>query len=138
MGSAGDGTEDLILDAMFGDDRAPNMPDTIYFALYTTTPADTGGGTEVSTSGTDYTRVGYDNDNTTWDPASGSQKTNAVDIQFPEAAAVWGAITHWAIHTVGTAGLGEPMVWGALASPVSVTTGVTPRFVAGAFVVYAD
>lgn len=139
MGSAGDTTEDLILDAMFGDGRAANMPDTIYFALYTVTPGDTGGGTEVSgASVTAYARVSMPNDDTTWDAAAGGEKRNLAEITWDTATDDWGTIVAWAIHTTATVGMGEPVVWGALDAPTPITSGATARFVTNGLVIYAD
>ena len=46
--------ETEVLDHVFGG-NAYTAPTTLYFALFTAAPSDTGGGTEVS--GTNYTRV---------------------------------------------------------------------------------
>ncbi len=138
MGSAGDTAETLILDAMFGSGKASNMPATLYFALFTTTPSDAGVGTEVGASATAYARVGYTNNNTTWAAATVGTKTNAIDIVFPAATASWGTIAYWGAFTVSTVGLGVPFVWGALSTPTLITTGMTPKFLAGDLVISAD
>ena len=65
-------------------------PLTSYVALYTTTPTKAGGGVEVS--GGSYSRQIC-----VWTaPVSGSS-TNAADLFFPVATALWGTVTSFAL-----------------------------------------
>ena len=71
-------------------------PATLWVALFTATPSDAGGGTEVS--GTAYVRRQF-----TFNIASGVA-TNAATIEWPAAGASWGTITHWAIFDASLGG----------------------------------
>ena len=55
MAGFSDYLEDKVLDHVFGG-TAYTAPATLYVALYTVAPDDTGGGTEVTTTGTAYAR----------------------------------------------------------------------------------
>ena len=127
--------ENKHLDAMLGSGYASSIfPATVYIALFTATPNDTGGGTEVS--GGSYARVAVVNNGTNWPAASGGQKSNGAAITFPTATAGWGNCTHWGFYDASTAGtLGH---YGALTSALNVLSGMTPTFPIGALVLTAD
>lgn len=122
--SATNAAENILLDAMFGDARCAAVSSTLQFALYTATPGEAGGGTEVS--GNNYARVAVSNDNTMWPVASGGVKANGAQIVFPTATGSWGTVTHWAIFDGGTM-----LVYGALASAVLPVAGNAPFFAVG-------
>lgn len=122
--SATNAAENILLDAMFGNGRCAAVSSTLQFALFTATPGETGGGTEVS--GGSYARVTYSNDNTMWPAASGGVKANGSQIVFPTATGSWGTVTHWAIFDGATM-----LVYGALASAVLPVSGNAPFFAAG-------
>lgn len=72
---------------------------TLTVKLYTSSPSDSGGGTEVSGGG--YVAATLTNNTVNFPQSltSGSPtKTNGTVIQFPVATASWGTITHWAIY----------------------------------------
>lgn len=129
--SATNYAENIILDALFGDDRCAAVSNTIQFALYTATPGETGGGTEVS--GNNYARASYANTNTTWAAASSGVKSNAVQIVFPTATGSWGTVTHWAIFDGS-----NMLVYGALASSVLPVSGNAPFFAPGDIQITCD
>lgn len=102
------------------------MPSGCYLALFTATPSDAGGGTEVSTSGTAYARV---QTNTSWaTAASGAISTNA-DIEFSEATASWGTITQIGLFDASTSG--NLLWWGDLSASKAVGTGDVFKITAG-------
>jgi hypothetical protein len=89
-----------MLDAVNG--RATQTAQTTYLALFTATPNDTGGGTEVTTAGSN----GYGRQSVTWgapsgDPASAAN-TNA--ITFGPFTSDLGNVTHLALFDASTAG----------------------------------
>jgi hypothetical protein len=68
----------LVLDQWFGKNATPTIPTTYYIALYTTTPGlGNSGGTEVSTTGTGYSRLAITNNTTNFSAAVSRNKQNA-------------------------------------------------------------
>jgi hypothetical protein len=90
-------------------------------ALYTVTPDDTGGGTEVT--GGSYARTAI-----TWGtPASGAV-SNSADITFPTASASWGTVVALAIwDTSGT----NMLAWGPLTANKTVGNGDVFKILTG-------
>jgi len=82
---------------------------TVYVALYTDDPTDADVGTEVSGNGYARARV-YPNGGGS--PAfalavtdgDGKMVANADDVEFPEATAPWGTITHFGLRDAETGG----------------------------------
>ena len=72
--------ETEILDHVFGG-NAYTAPSTLYLALYTAAPGETGGGTECS--GTDYART------TVTFTVSGNEATNSAAVEFATAGNNW-------------------------------------------------
>jgi hypothetical protein len=106
-------------------------PTTIYVALYTAAPGETGGGTEVS--GGSYARVQRDPLDANWTAASSTDglTDNAADLTFPTPSANWGTVTHFAILDASTSG--NMWIYGALAQSKTVNNGdPAPKFLAGA------
>lgn len=126
MGSFSDFLELELLDHVLGN-AAYTAPATVYVALYTVTPSDTGGGTEVS--GGSYARVAVTNNATNWPAASGGSKSNGTTITFTTATASWGECVAWGILDAAT--LGNLLIWGALTVPKTVGSGDTAEFAAG-------
>ena len=103
----------------------------LWVALYTATPSDSGGGTEVS--GGSYARVRLDPADANWTGASATDglTDNAVAITFPAPTANWGVITSFGIHDHPTAG--NLLVWGALTTNKTVNSGdPAPSYAVGA------
>ncbi|MGW8178496.1 MAG: phage tail fiber protein [bacterium] len=136
MGSATSYFENLCLDAILGDNKGASMPATVYVALFTTTPDDGGGGTEVSTTGTGYARVAVTNNSTNWPAAAGGIKSNGTTVTFPTATDSWGNIQWVAIYDAATAG--NMLLWGETSSTITPVTGNTPFFSAGGFAITCD
>lgn len=72
-------------------------PSTVYVGLFTTDPTDAGTGTEVS--GGSYARQSV----TFAAPSDGVSASNAA-VEFPQATASWGTITHIGILDALTSG----------------------------------
>lgn len=87
--------ETEILDHVFGG-NAYTAPATLYLGLYTATPSDTGGGTEVS--GGAYARQ------SSAFTVTGDTASNTAAVEFPTATASWGTITQIGVFDASTAG----------------------------------
>ena len=74
-----------ILDHVFSG-NAFTAPSNYYVALYTVAPSASGGGTEVSASGTGYVR------RTATFTTSATQSTNQSAVEFPTATAAYGNV----------------------------------------------
>lgn len=137
MGSAGDNAENWILDAILGDNHTTDFPSTVYMALYTASPTDGGGGTEVGTTGTNYARVAVTNNSTNFPAASGSQKSNGAIIQFNDATGDWGVIVAWGLMSASS-GAATPVLYGDLDTPKTISSGMAPFFNIGDLVIGCD
>lgn len=128
--------ENLILDAILGDDHGANIPATVYVGLFTSQPDDGGAGDEVPTSGTGYSRVSVTNNSTNWPIATDGQKSNGVKIQFPLAVSSWGDITHFGIFD--DAEDGNLLVYGEVATPTTPDVGNAPFFAVASLFITCD
>lgn len=124
--SKSDYLENALLDHHLGGPDY-TRPATVYVSLFTVTPSDSGGGTEVT--GGSYARVSVTNNATNWPAASGGAKSNGADITFPTATASWGTIVAFGIHDASTAG--NLLRWGAVTPNKVIDTGDTARFPTG-------
>ena len=125
-GSKSNGLENALLDHVLGGgDYA--RPATVYVALYTTAPSDSGGGVEVS--GGSYARKSVTNNSTNWPAASGGAKSNGTAITFVTATASWGEVTAWGLFDDPSAG--NLLYWGDLAVFKTVGSGDTATFAVG-------
>jgi hypothetical protein len=108
-------------------------PTAIYVGLYTVTPSDAGGGTEVT--GGSYARAVSGTSaplDANWTAASATDgiTTNAVDITFPAPTANWGNVVAFGIFDALTTG--NLLIWGPLATPKTINNGdPAPKFLAG-------
>lgn len=120
-------------------------PGNMYVGLFTATPSDTGGGTEVS--GGSYARVSVSKGDSSWTgthgtvsgASSGTNGTvgNAGAITFPAPTGNWGSITHFGLFDASSGG--NLLIWGALTTPKTVNNGdPAPLFDVGALTVQID
>lgn len=100
---------------------------TLYYALFTAAPSDTGGGTEVT--GGAYAREAKTNNVTEFPAASGGSKSNGTDVDFGTATADWGVVTHMAL--IDAAAAGNYYFWGALDTSRDVKDGDSFKFATG-------
>ena len=124
MGSFSDYLEDELLDHVFG--KGSFAPPTIYVALSTADPLDSGSGL-AEPSGNGYARV--QTTGTDWNAASGGAIDNANAITFNEATGSWGTITHFVLMDAASGG--NLLVHGALSTSKSISSGDTVKFAAG-------
>ncbi len=122
-------------------------PTSLYIALLTAAPSDTGGGTEVS--GGAYARVTYASSLANWagtqsagsataSTGTGGQTSNNNPITFPTpSGANWGVVSHFGIYDA-TSG-GNLLYWGALTTSKTINNGDSaPLFAAGALTITVD
>jgi|TARA_R110000803_G_scaffold208456_1_gene277137 hypothetical protein len=112
--------ETEILDHVFGG-AAYTAPSNVYLGLYTATPNDAGGGTELSGSG--YARQAMAMS------VSGNTATNSAAEEFATATGSWGTITH--VGVFDAASSGNLMAYGALSASKAIATGDVFRIPAG-------
>ena len=133
-GAASDYLETRLLDHALGTTTF-TKPTTVYVALFTADPTDTGAFTnEVATSGS----TAYARQTVTWAAAaSGSASSNAT-ITFPTATANWGTITHLAIVDNATRGSGNVLFYGPVTTSKVIETGDTFQITSGNLTVSLD
>lgn len=146
-GALTDYAENAIADHVFrGTAYSATSPVNYYASLETSACSDAASGTEVSTSGTAYSRQTLARATATWNGTHGNTTgassgtsgtvTNASTITFSPATADWGTVSHWEIKDASTAG--NAIVCAALTSSRTITTGSTPAFAAGALTIQVD
>jgi hypothetical protein len=118
--SFSDYLETKVLDHVFGG-TSYTAPSTLYVALFTAAPSDSGGGTEVS--GGAYARQ------TIAFTTSGDTTSNNAAIEFPTATANYGTVTHVGIYDASSAG--NLMAWASLTSSKTIETGDVFRIPSG-------
>lgn len=138
MGRLSDTHANNILDLAFS--KATNgFPATLYVALSSTTPTNTGTNvTEPTIGSLGYTRVAVTNNATNWPAASARSKANGTAITFPAATGDWASaanMTHWVMYDAASAG--TFVAWGAITTPTPVLNGTQPSFAVGAIVITA-
>ena len=123
MAGFSDYLEDKVLDHVFGG-TAYTAPTTLYVALYTVAPTDTGGGTEVS--GGAYARQ------TAAFTVSGTNPTtasNSAAIEYPTATANYGTVVAVGIFDASSGG--NLLAYANLDTSKVVSTGDVFRFNTG-------
>lgn len=101
-------------------------PTTVYVGLFTTDPTDAGTGTEVS--GGSYVRKAA-----TFGAPSNGVSTISAAIEFTQATASWGTVTHFGIFDAETTG--NLLYHGALTASKAIDTGDVFKFAASALTV---
>lgn len=145
MSAMSDYLENKLIDHIFRG-VSFTAPAALHVALFTAAPSDSGGGTEVSTSGTNYSRAALSPSTTNWASTGGATTTtnpsagtggatsNNSAITFGAPSASWGTITHFGIFDASTSG--NLLVHGALTTSKTVNNGdPAPSFAISALVV---
>lgn len=125
-GSFSDYLEDALLDHVLNA-TAFTSPTTLYVALYTAAPSDSGGGTEVT--GGSYARVSVTANTTNFPAASGGAAANGTAITFPTATADWGTVVAFGILDASSGG--NLLLWADLTANKTVSSGDTASFAIG-------
>lgn len=135
MAALSDYLENKLIDHIFRN-RAYSVPTTVYVALYTAAPSDSGGGTEVS--GGSYARVLVGPSDSAWKSTQGTTSAvassgtggvtmNGSAITFPTPSANWGQVTHFGILDAVSGG--NLLLHGALTTAKTVNNGdPAPQF----------
>jgi len=143
MGSKSDYLENKLIDHIFRD-TAFTKPAALHVGLFTSTPSDTGGGTEVS--GGSYARAQLNPDQSNWaatqggtggpgaSSGTGGATSNLAAITFPSPTGNWGTVTSFGIFDNSSGG--NLLYWGALASNKTINNGdAAPVFAIGDLVI---
>ncbi len=111
--------------------------DPYYLALSTADPGETGG-SMAEPSGGAYARQSIAKSAAGFTAATGTptQVTNAAQINFPEASASWGTVTHWALFTAVTAG--TFILSGSMDASKTIDIGDILQFAIGALKIRLD
>lgn len=129
-------TENDILKAVLqGTDPSWRAGASLYLALYTADPGETGTAITNETAYTDYARQTLTKA-TAWTD-SGSSFTNAALIQFPQCGVTGATLTHVAVVTTAS-GAGQIIYSGALNSSLAVANLIQPQFAIGALTITED
>lgn len=115
--------EDKVLEHVFGG-NAFTAPSTLYVALFTVAPSDTGGGTEVSGGG-------YARQTATFN-VSGTNPTeasNVAAIEYPTATANYGTVL--AVGVFDASSGGNLLAYSTLTTNKTIDTGDVFRINAG-------
>ena len=123
MSGYSDYLEDKVLDHVFGG-NAFTAPTTLYVALYTVAPSDTGGGTEVS--GGAYARQ---TGAFTVSGTNPTTATNSAAIEYPTATADYGTVV--AVGILDASSSGNLLAYSTLDASKVVSSGDVFRFNAG-------
>lgn len=113
-------TDNKLIDHLLGS-ATYTKPSSLYVALYVGDPAS--GGTEVSTSGSAYSRQ------SAAFTISGGAASNTSQLQWSAATSSWGTITHVAIFDASTSG--NRLVDAALSTSKSIGIGDVLQIPAG-------
>lgn len=113
MAAMTDFLENALIDWIFRGQAAPTLAANLYYGLFTASPADAGGGTEVS--GGSYARQPVARSlaaqagtqsagSTTASTGSSATTSNNAAITFPAPSANWGTIVAWGIFDAVSGG----------------------------------
>jgi hypothetical protein len=123
MAGFSDYLEDKVLDHVFGG-NAYSAPSTLYVALYTVAPTDTGGGTEVSGGG--YVRQSSAFTVSGTNPTTAS---NSAAVEYPTATADYGTVV--AVGIFDASSSGNLLAYANLTTSKVVSAGDVFRFNTG-------
>ena len=106
--------------------RGSSTAGSLWIALYTADPTDTGTATTSETAYTGYARVALARSGSGW-TVTNNVASPAANVDFGECtASPGGAITHVGIVNTSS-GAGKLLVSGALSTSITMATGVIPR-----------
>lgn len=109
--------------------RGSTAAGSLYVALHTANPDETGSQTTSEISYTGYARVAVSRSGSAWTVASGAA-SNAAPITFGACTAGSGTATHFSVG-VASSGTGKILYKGALTSSLAISVGITPEFAIG-------
>ena len=118
MANLTDGYENEILNGLTGETPL-TTPTTVYVALFTADPTDSGSVTNELPSTGAYARVALTGIFPTASGAAGSV-ANDTQLDFTTATADWATVSHVGLMKSGTQGTADMMVWIALDSAITI------------------
>lgn len=148
--SASNAFENDVLLLLFNNTNISNLGDatgvrssstagSVYVALHTGDPGETGDQTTSEATYTSYARVAVARSGAGW-TVSGTaptQAANAATVNFPACTGGSSTCTYFSVG-FASSGASRAMAIGALGASLAVTNGITPSFAAGALVVTLD
>lgn len=108
---------------------AYTSPTTVYLALYTVAPTETGGGTEV-------TGGGYARQSVTFSAPAPDSCSNTTDVTFPIATGNWGTVVAFGVFDAASGG--NMLYYNTLTAPRDIFTSDQLRFPSGQLIVSED
>jgi hypothetical protein len=119
--------------------RGSSTAGSLYVGLSTGTLSDTSTQTTTQAAYGSYARVAVARSSGGWTVtqvtgSGASTASNAAAVTFPAASSGTETETDFTVGLASGTGAGEAMFWGALTSPLAVSTGITPSFAIGALV----
>ena len=136
--SKSNATETDVLNYVFNATAFPwNANANLYVALHTANPDEAGTQLTNETAYANYVRAVVARTSGGW-TVSGNQVSNAATITFNACSGAGSTVTHVSIGTSALPSAGQILYSGALASPLVISSGVTPQFGAGALVITED
>jgi len=135
--SKGNTTENDVLAKLFNNTAISwDANVTLYVALHTGDPGETGNQQTSECAYTSYARVGVSRNSGGW-TVSGNTVTNTALIQMPQCTGGSETITHVSIGTASS-GAGQILYKGALSASLAVSNLIQPQFAIGALQVTED
>lgn len=105
----------------------------LYVSLHTANPGATGNQTTSEAAYTSYARVAVARTSSGW-AITGETISNVAAVTFPAATGGSESETYAGVGTLAT-GSGNLLWFGALTSPLAVSSGITPSFAIGALTI---
>lgn len=102
---------------------------SLFVALHTADPGETGTQTTSECAYTSYARVAVARSGAGW-TVTGNAVTNAALVQFPQCTGGSETATWFSIGTA-TSGTGKILYRGALSASLAISSGIQPQFAAG-------
>lgn len=109
-------------------------PSPVFVGLFTVTPSDTGGGTEVA--GGNYGRASVTNNATNFPAAAAGLKSNGAAIPFAVPSGSWGTAVAWGLFDAATAG--NLLYWGPITPNQAIVANATVSIPVGALDITED
>lgn len=131
--------EDIIELGDAGGCIGSSTAGSLYVALHTADPTEGGDQTTNEVAYTSYARVAVARSSTDW-TSVGNVISNASLVQFPTCTGGSATVTHFSVGVDdGTATFTPRIIaYGALASPLTIVSGIQPQFAAGSLVITLD
>ena len=111
-------------------------PGSLYVSLHTADPGEGGTQSTSEATYTGYTRVPVARSGVGW-TVTGNAVENTAAVDFGECSAGSSNATHFGVGC-SSSGVGKLLHKGALSTPLAVSVGVQPRFVAGSLDIAED